>query len=74
MSKTYCRFCDEHFEGLYLECPDCENWLSPYPKPKEKNIIHKKPTNRQQITIPFGTSIKDSLIVKNIKEKNAKRH
>lgn len=30
MSKTYCRFCDTHFEGLYLNCPQDGKWLAPY--------------------------------------------
>lgn len=29
MSKTYCRFCDIHVLGLYLNCPRCGKWLAP---------------------------------------------
>ena len=29
MSKTFCRFCELHFIGLYLNCPKCGKWLAP---------------------------------------------
>jgi hypothetical protein len=29
MSKTYCRFCELRFVGLYLNCPKCGKWLAP---------------------------------------------
>lgn len=30
MSKTYCRFCELAFVGLYLNCPKCGKWLPPF--------------------------------------------
>lgn len=29
MSKTYCRFCEVRFIGIYLNCPKCGKWLAP---------------------------------------------
>lgn len=31
MSNTHCRFCEETFKGLYLNCPKCGKWLAPVP-------------------------------------------
>jgi len=30
MSKSYCRFCELKFEGIYLNCPKCGKWLPPF--------------------------------------------
>lgn len=29
MSKSYCRFCELSFIGIYLNCPKCGKWLAP---------------------------------------------
>ena len=46
MSKTYCRFCDITLRGIYLHCPKCGKYLSPYgnepdiaPEPYELVIL-----------------------------------
>lgn len=29
MSRTYCRYCKESFEGIYIHCPKCKRNLTP---------------------------------------------
>lgn len=32
MSRTYCRFCEKTYDGLYINCPSCGRYLPPRSK------------------------------------------